>query len=305
MKWEKKGLIYGPDGKSSWAKHSALQPTPLLINDDVIRVYVGFRDENGVGRVGFVDVDAHNPLDVINISKQPVLDTGIPGTFDENGVIPTAIVKRNKKIYLYYAGYQLGYRVRFYGFTGLAISNNGGNSFIRYSKAPILDRTDEALYFRAIHSIMFEDGIWKVWYGGGSEFIEGEKKTLPIYNIRYIESKDGINFGKKGKVIIDIKGEDEHRIGRPYVIKENDIYFMFYGVGTKSKGYRLGYAKSKDGILWKRKDDEIGIDVSQDGWDSNMISYPSIMKYEDMVYMFYNGNNYGYEGFGYAILKEW
>lgn len=305
MQWIKKGLIYGPDGKSSWAKHSALQPTPLLIKDNVIRVYVGFRDENGVGRVGFVDVDAYNPLDVINISKEPVLDTGNPGTFDENGVIPATIVKRNKKIYLYYAGYQLGYKIRFYGFTGLAISSNGGNSFIRYSKAPIMDRTDNALYFRAIHSIMFEDGIWKVWYGGGSEFIEGEKKTLPVYNIRYIESEDGINFGKKGKVILDVKGGDEYRIGRPYVIKEDDIYFMFYGVGTKSKGYRLGYARSTDGIHWKRKDDEIGIDVSQDGWDSNMISYPSIMKFEDKVYMFYNGNSYGYDGFGYAILKEW
>ena len=35
-----------------------------------------------------------------------------------------------------------------------------------------------------------------------------------------------------------------------------------------------------------------------------MISYPSIIKYEDNVYMFYNGNNYGYDGFGYAVLEK-
>ena len=61
----------------------------------------------------------------------------------------------------------------------------------------------------------------------------------------------------------------------------------------------------KNGIKWVRKDNDIGIDVSKKGWDSQMISYPSIVKYKDKVYMFYNGNDYGKDGFGYAILEEW
>ncbi len=304
MNWIKKGLIYGPDGKYSWALHSALQPTPILIKEDEIRVYIGFRDKNGVGRVGFVDLDADNPLIVKKISKKPILDIGLPGTFDENGVIPSAIVKRDQKLYLYYSGYQLGQKVRFFGFSGLAISEDGGNSFERFSNVPVFDRTDNELYFRAIHSIMFEDGIWKVWYGGGSKFIDGKNTTFPVYDIRYIESKDGINFPKQGKVIIGIKGEDEYRVARPYVIKEEKIYKMFYSVGTISKGYRLGYAESKDGINWVRKDEEIGIDISSEGWDSKMMSYSSILKYKNKTYMFYNGNNYGYDGFGYALKNE-
>jgi predicted GH43/DUF377 family glycosyl hydrolase len=305
MRWKKMGLIYGPNGKYPWAKYSALQPTPCLISDDIIRVYVGFRDANGISRVGFVDLDVNNPSKVLKVSEKPALDIGNPGTFDENGVVPCAIAKREGKLYLYYAGYQLGQKVKFYAFCGLAISEDGGDSFIRYSCVPILDRTDNELFFRVIHSIMFENDMWKAWYGGGSKFIEEKDKKLPVYDIRYFESKDGINFEKIGKLCIEVKGGDEHRVGRPYVIKDGTIYKMFYGVGTKSKGFRLGYAESKDGINWQKKNEEVGIDVSGDGWDSQMISYPSIVKYKDKVYMFYNGNNYGYDGFGYAILEEW
>jgi len=305
MKWIKKGLIYCPDGKCSWVKHSALQPTPYFISDDVIRSYVGFRDDNGVSRIGCVDVDANNPSVVLKVSEKPVLDVGVPGTFDENGVVPCAVIEREGKLYLYYAGYQLGQKVRFYVFGGLAISEDGGNSFVRYSRVPVIDRTDEALFFRAVHSIIFEDGVWKIWYGAGSGWIKGKAKTLPVYDVRYLESKDGVNFGKEGKICIGIKRGDEYRVGRPYVTKDVGVYRMFYSIGTKSKRYRLAYAESRHGINWIRKDEEIGIDISESGWDSQMIAYPSVVRYRDRVYMFYNGNNYGETGFGYAVLEEW
>jgi len=304
MKWQKMGLIYAPDGTSAWAKHSALQPTPYLLNENVIRIFVGFRDEKGVGRIGFVDVSANDPSQVLEVSERPVLDIGVPGAFDDNGVIPCAIVRHEDKLYLYYAGYQLGSKVRFLAFSGLAISDDG-SKFVRYSKAPILDRTDKELLFRAIHSIMFEDGVWKTWYGAGSEFIQGEGKTLPVYNIRYMESKNGIRFDSEGKICVDIQGDDEYRVGRPYVIKHEGVYKMFYSIGTQSKGFRLGYAESRDGIQWSRRDERIGLDVSSSGWDSQMICYPSLIQYKDRVYMFYNGNNYGQTGFGYALLEEW
>jgi hypothetical protein len=80
---------------------------------------------------------------------------------------------------------------------------------------------------------------------------------------------------------------------------------MFYSIRTRSKGYRLGYAESKDGVTWQRRDDDVGIDVSADGWDSEMIAYASVVAHGDKVYMFYNGNNCGATGFGYAILRSW
>ncbi|NOW04159.1 hypothetical protein [Clostridium beijerinckii] len=301
MKWEKKGIIYSLDGSSTWAKNSTLQPTPLLLNDDTIRIFVGLRDDKGVSRVGYVDVDANNPKIVKKVSKEPLLDIGLPGTFDDNGVVPCAVIRNEGKIHLYYAGYQVGYHVRMMIYCGLAISEDNGNSFKRYSKVPVLERCDDELLFRVIHSVVKENGKWKVYYGGGSYFKEGKKKTLPLYDIRYMESEDGINFVGSGDVIIGTQG-DEYRVGRPYVIKDEDIYKMFFCAGSEDLTYKLAYAESLDGINWTRDDDKLNISLSPSGWDSQMMAYPSVVKYNDKTYLFYNGNDYGYDGFGYAEL---
>lgn len=297
-------MIYGPNGDMGWAKHSALQPTPYL-NAAIksIRIFGGFRDDEGVSRVGFVDVSAEAPSKILRVSVNPALDVGTPGTFDENGVVPCAVVERDGRLFLFYAGYQLGRKVKFCVFSGLAISDDGGETFTRQSRVPVCDRTDKELYFRVIHTMMLDEGRWRAWYGGGDDFeVEGDRQ-YPRYNIRHAYSPDGIHLAEDYQVCVDMEG-GEYRVGRPYVIRDAGIYKMFYGAGTKAEGYRLAYAESLDGINWTRKDKEIGIDVSPSGWDSRMQAYPSIVKYEDKTYMFYNGNDYGREGFGYAVLEE-
>ncbi|MGA9997624.1 MAG: hypothetical protein WBP93_19570 [Pyrinomonadaceae bacterium] len=305
MKWEKRGLIYGPSGDSDWAKNSALQPTPYLKSEEgVIRMFVGFRDDAGVSRVGFVDISADDPSQVLRVSKVPALDVGLPGAFDENGVVPCVIIERDGKLYLFYAGYQLGQKVKFFVFSGLAISHDGGESFQRYSRVPVCDRTDRELFFRVIHTMMFDDGKWRAWYGGGSQFDTEDGKQYPRYNIRHAESPDGIHLHDDFQVCIDMK-VGEQRMGRPYVIKDGTIYKMFYAIGTKVEGYRLAYAESPDGLNWMRKDEEMGIDVSDSGWDSQMQVCASIVSYRDKTYLFYNGNEFGRDGFGYAVLEHW
>jgi len=68
--------------------------------------------------------------------------------------------------------------------------------------------------------------------------------------------------------------------------------------------YRIRYSESEDGINWIRKDEEIVIDVSESGWDSEMICYPFIFDHKGERYMLYNGNNYGQSGFGLAVLQS-
>src|SRR4051812_13265197 len=105
MEWTKKRLIYVANGQFPWAKSHAMIPTPVAISDDIIRIYLTFCDENGVGRVGYIDVDAKDPAKILNISEKPVLDIGLPGTFDENGAVQTSLVKLpDGRQYLYYVG---------------------------------------------------------------------------------------------------------------------------------------------------------------------------------------------------------
>src|ERR1700722_10031135 len=121
--WRKMGLIYAPDGRTSWAAHSALTPTPVLL-DEVIRIFVGFRDRDGVSRIGFVDVDAGNPACIVGVSITPVLDVGGPGAFDDNGVILGDIIQDGDQWRMYYVGFQLVAGVKFLAFTGLAVSHD-------------------------------------------------------------------------------------------------------------------------------------------------------------------------------------
>jgi hypothetical protein len=303
MEWRKLGLVYGPDGTLSWAKHSALQPTPIVLGDK-IRVFCGFRDDDGVSRVGYVDVASDDPTRVLRVSSEPVLGTGDFGTFDNHGVVPCAVLKRDGEIYLYYAGYLRGDKVRFQVFGGLATSKDDGETFARYSQIPIVDRTPEEPLFRVIHSIFWENGKWRTWYGAGKEFIQGKRKSLPVYNIRYMESDDGLNFPRIGSLAVDnLLGE--HRVGRPYVIKHDSRYMMFFGRGEEEEPYRLAYADSEDGYTWTRYNDITGLSLSEKGWDAEMMAYPSVITTGTGTYMFYNGNNYGHEGFGCAKLVSW
>jgi len=305
MRWTKKGRIFVPDGSQWWAKKYAFPPTPYRLNDEVLRIYVAFCDEKIVGRIGFVDVAADDPSEIVAVSKDPVLDIGSPGAFDENGILPTSIVEVGERLYLYYVGYQLGMKVRYYQFEGLAISEDGGNTFRRHSKVPVTDRTDAEMLNRTSAFVRLRNGLFEMWYVGGSDWTTVNGKELPMYNIRYLTSVDGISWGPEGKVSIDYKDNDEHAFGKPFILEDGPLQRMFYSIRTRSKGYRLGYAESEDGLNWTRKDDEIGIDVSETGWDSEMIAYSSIVKHKDKFYMFYNGNNLGESGFGYAELDHW
>jgi len=305
MRWTKLGLIWGPDGRHAWARHSALQPTAIVLRPGEIRVFVGLRDEQGVGRVGYVDLDADNPTRVIRESRAPVLDVGVAGTFDDRGVIPTAVVKRQDGLYLYYAGYQLSSRVRFMVFTGLAVSHDDGETFVRCQQVPVTERTNDERCFRVVHSIIEERGVWRTWYGAGSAFIDFEGRTLPVYDIRYMESPDGFVFPGTGRLAVPLGSPDEYRVGRPYVVKHGDHYVMFFGAATPRENYRLAYAESADGLTWRRNDAALNWPSEPGSWDSEMAAYPCLVAHNDRHYLFYNGNDFGRRGFGCAILESW
>jgi len=233
------------------------------------------------------------------------LDIGQPGAFDENGVLPTSIVKVEDKLYLYYVGYQLGIKVRYFQFEGLAVSEDGGASFQRHLRVPVTDRSDAEMLNRTSAFVRLQDSQFEMWYVGGSEWTTVNGKALPVYNIRYLTSADGVNWGTQGQVCIDYANDDEHAFGKPFIFEDGSLQRMFYSVRTRSKGYRLGYAESLDGLNWTRKDSEVGIDVSDTGWDSQMVAYSSLVRHKDKIYLFYNGNNLGESGFGYAELVQW
>jgi len=306
MRWEKIGLVYGPDGSLPWACSHAMLPTPVQLSPDVVRVFITCCDARGVGRPGYVDISAQDPLKVLRVSQMPLLDVGRPGTFDENGVAACSVVRLDDgRMLMYYAGFELGTQIRYRLLTGLAISTDGGESFVRHSETPILERTAYELFFRCGPFCVQDAGLFRLWYIAGSAWTEVDGKNMPIYDVRYVESEDGIHWPSKGQVQMEITDPDEHGFGRPHVSKKADgTYQMFYSIRRRSLGaYRLGYATSPDGRHWQRLDGELNLDVSPTGFDSEAIMYAAPFEMGGETFLFYNGNNFGSQGFAVARLE--
>jgi hypothetical protein len=305
MNWKKLGVVWAPTGKSPWAKTHAMGPTPFLLSPEVIRVFCTTLDAEGRGRPIYVDVDSNNPTNVISISESPLLDIGQPGAFDDNGLMVLSMVQMPANhLYMYYAGFEICTQIRYRIFTGLAESKDGGNTFQRLSQVPILDRSNSELYFRCGSFVLFDEGKFKLWYVGGDSWTEINGKKMPVYDLRYLESNDGITWSKSGQIVMPIVDNDEHGFGRPWLIKRSpNHYQLFYSIRRRSlSAYRLGYAESTDGINWLRKDSEMGLDVAQGEFDSDAIMYSAVITVGDKTYCFYNGNNFGEKGFAVAEL---
>ena len=307
MNWEKLGLIWNITGDMSWAKSHAMGPTPILLDDDTIRVYYTSLDAHGRGRPSFIDVDAKNPKNIKYVHRDYILDIGKPGSFDDNGLMVTSVLNGlNNRIFMYYAGFEICTNIRYRILSGLAVSEDGGLTFHRVSRAPILERSNTEQFFRGGPFVLHDNDIFKLWYVAGSEWIELDGKEMPTYDIRYLESTDGINWHHEGLVTLPITQEDEHGFGRPWILKESSgSYKLFYSVRRKSfAAYRLGYAESEDGVNWDRRDLRMGLDVSDTGFDSDAIMYSAVINVDKLTYCFYNGNNFGESGIAVAVLKK-
>lgn len=304
MKWRKLGRIYAPSGEQWWARSHTHVPTVTIIDDTIIRVFFTGLDENNYGRIGYVDLDIDDPMTVIHIADEPVLDLGEPGTFDDSGVVPSHVISLEGETYLYYIGFQRAERVPYMLFSGLAKAGMNQTDFQKVARVPILDRTHEEPFSRSALFLLSEEDRLHAWYWSCIKWTVTDEAVHYNNVIKYATSDDGVHWRSHEHHCIEPDFETEYAVGRPCVIRDGSLYRMWYSTRAHNAPYVIGYAESGDGIHWQRKDDEVGITMSDDGWDSEMICYPYVLDIRGQRYMFYNGNRHGKTGFGCAILEQ-
>jgi hypothetical protein len=309
MNWVKKGLIYKPDQEISLVKDRAIAPVCELLQNDILRIYFSSRDLSGKSTPIFLDTNPERPEQIIFVNGNPILEFGRLGSFDDNGILSSSIVNFNNKKYLYYVGWNPKVTVAYHLSIGLAISENG-EPFKKISDGPLLDRSLQEPFFNTAPFVMKDVDDWKMWYVSCTGWKVVNNNPEPLYNIKYATSRDGINWLRDGTVAI---GNDEfaEAVGKPFVYTEDGLYRMIYSYRNSvnyrtdpQNSYRLGYAESSDGKKWKRMDEKMGIEFSEQGWDSIMMEYASSYMYNDKRYLIYNGNGFGESGFGYAVLES-
>lgn len=302
--WVKQGLVFDVARHSvgGWMRHSALTPTPWRLDADTLRIYAGFRDDEGVSRIGYIDVRADDPAAIVRVSAQPVLDVGRGGCFDDNGMILGDVVQGPDGLYLFYVGFQRVARAKFLAFTGLAVSHDGGESFQRRQETPILDRAPGRSTIAAVHSARYEHGRWRLWYAVGDDWEQIDGTPFPRYHIRCVETADLGAIPREDHLCLLPQGS-EYRIGRPRVYRVGDRHLMYFTRGNTTGEYFPGLAESEDGVHWRRCDEALGLTLSEHGWDARTLCYPALIRHRDRLLMFYNGNDMGVDGFGVATAE--
>lgn len=297
IRWRPRGILVPAPPPPSWAASHAALPAALPLPDGRIRLYFSSRDARGRSKVTSAELDLDDPGGIEH-RETPLIDVGPLGSFDDSGATMSCVVRQDGREYLYYTGWTLGQTVPFTLYVGCAVSEDDGHTFSKVSVGPILDRNDVDPFLTASPWVLIEDGLWRMWYvsGTGWRIVDGEPRHW--YHVKYAESDDGIHWRRDGVVCIDYESEREHAISRPCVVRDGDVYRMWFS--ARGAAYRLGYAESRDGIHWDRNDEDAGLPVSGAEWSDEMQCYPAVLDDRGRRTLFYNGNGFGATGIGWA-----
>jgi hypothetical protein len=300
--WWKLGCIWTTTPQSEWMVSHASNPVAEHLDGSIFRVYFSCRDANNVSSIAYFEFDINHPLEILRVSPEPVLGPGSLGAFDDSGVSIGCLVRKGNQRYLYYMGWNLGVTVPWRNSIGLAVSDSPDAPFIKYSSAPILDRNEFDPYTISYPWVYHDapQARWQMWYGSNLKW--GRDKQDMDHVLKYAESQDGIHWQPTGEVILPFRHGQEYAQARPTVLIEKGIYKMWFAF--RGEQYRIGYAESRDGRSWNRKDAQAGIDVSTEGWDSRMLCYPCVFEHQGRKYLLYNGNDYGKSGIGLAVASK-
>lgn len=307
MGWRIMGRIFDP-AEHDWAGTHAQVPTALPY-DDKVRVFYADRYADGRSYTTYLDLDRGDLGRVIHFHKAPILSFGEPGTFDDDGAMPSFPVRQDGQIWLYYSGWNRGVTVPYRNSVGIAVSDDHGDTWRRLYEGPVLERCPAEPYIAVTPSILREGDLWRMWYISGVRWTNVDGKYEPVYVIKYCHSRDGVTWERPNHLCIP-PHHDREAFSHPTVIRHGGRYRMWYcyrdsvdyrdGAGA----YRIGYAESACGLDWSRMDDVCGLDVGLIPWASTMTCYPFVTEIDGRVVMFFNGNGFGRSGFGWAVLEE-
>ncbi|MBK6594430.1 MAG: hypothetical protein IPG23_17960 [Burkholderiales bacterium] len=317
MKWSKLGKIFDPTGYRLPDNCFGFAQAPqALVLDDRVRIYFSTRERDSIGKilshVAFVDFDKAF-RNIINISKSTVIALGKLGCFDEHGIFPVNVLKDGNRVLAFTTGWNRKVSVSADASIGLAVSHDDGLTFQKYGQGPVMAASLHEPFLVGDPFVTKHGDLFHMWYIFGLRWMKSAESEAPdrVYKIAHATSVDGIQWHRDGRTVIADKLNADECQALPTVFQRGDKYHMYFCYrqahgfrNHNERGYRLGYAYSNDLVHWIRDDTLAGIDVSGEGWDSQMQCYPHTFELDGKIYMLYNGNEFGRYGFGLAVLQE-
>lgn len=273
-------------------------------------MYVGGRDANNRSRIFALDIDPADRCRVLASGESPVLDLGAPGAFDGDGVGPASVLRVGDEVWLYYTGVEAGSDVPYKLQIGLAISADGGRTFRRADVNPVLGTSASDPHFVSTPCVWAVKGGWRCLYMScvGWDHYDGRWESL--YHLKQADSADGLVWTVSDAPAIELQA-NEAGLARPTVQPLPDgrwqAWFSVRGRyqfrNPSGETYRLQTATSLDGMSWQRDTESFQWSPPPDpacDWDGWMQTNPCVLAYGGRWLLFYNGNDFGGRGVGWA-----
>lgn len=300
--WEKLGLLYRPDLFHPKLISHAANPLAVWLERDLFRIYFSGRDAQQRSSVGAVDIDLVR-REVVGIHQEPLFPFGPTGSYYESGVSIGNCYTVGSQQYMLFMGWRAPPESHWFGEIGRIRVDSDG-SLTACDDGPLLGLDPQDPVSLSYPWVMqLPDRGYQMWYGSTISWDAGNGEMLHV--IKHATSEDGHSWDRHG-ISVPYETGIAQAFSRPtvrYVPSAGYQMWFSYRSGTGTR-YRIGYARSDDGQQFELDLDRAGIDVSDSGWDSEMIEYPFVFAHGGQWYMLYNGNAYGKTGFGLALLKS-
>lgn len=296
--WVREGNIFDD--------HHAQVPV-VDVCDGYWRIYYSQRID-GKSVPYYIDVDPANPSNTLRKSDKQLLQLGELGRFDWAGIMPCQVINVGSQKYMYYIGWSVRKDVPYHNTLGLAVSEDNGQSWEKFSQGPILATSHKEPGFIGSSCVVHAQNVYYMYYVSCREWVVVEGHPEPIYDIKIATSTNAIDWEPLNKTAISLESEDGG-ISKPSIVYLNNQYHMWYSVRGKSDyrtnakySYRIRHAVSNDLVNWK-KTNQYGLDVNASSeWERIMVEYPDVFMYNNRLHMFYNGDGFGRTGIGYASM---
>ena len=301
MRWKKLGQLYSPQSVHPKLASHAANPLAILLDGDVYRVFFSGRDNQNRSSVGFVDVDIIKRT-VVYVHNKPVFEHGPENSFYSHGVSIGNWYEANGHRYILFMGWQFPQGGHWRGDIG-RLRLNDDFSLELDDDNPFMGSDDTDQVSLSYPWVLREHDQYRMWYGSTVKWDAGNGEILHVIN--HATSVDGHEWTRLGLAVPYTVGVAQ-AFSRPTVVADSDGYHMWlsYRSGKPGQKYRIGFAYSTSGENWELRLADAGIDISESGWDSEMIEYPFVFDHKGQRFMLYNGNGYGRTGFGLTVLES-
>lgn len=298
MGWRRLGRIYVPQGTADFLVSHASVPFAEALAGGLHRIWFSPRDVRNRSHIAWLVLDLERPQQILQLAAAASLGIGPPGAFDDSGAMMSWVAGQGPHRRLYYIGWNTRDTVPFHVSIGMAEPAEGDSW--RPLPGPVLDRNTDDPWFVSNPCVLAEPDGWRMWYLSGLGWEQVDGRLSPSYDIRHARSVDGVRWTQRGRIAVPLEG-DEFAIARPSVLRSDPGYLMWFSARTRRQPYRLGAARSEDGLVWRRAPELAGLSPADDGWDSEMVAYPHVFEHLGRRFMLYCGNGFGRTGFGLAV----